>query len=129
MSPFIHTETLIDQHLATHGERTALLWEQDQPGKAVKVCIFECVCMCVCMHIYLCKLLNQYDVKKNNHGPDNDRNGERNEKRAAVSGRVMSPVDSTRPWFSHRRVSLPPLEVKGIVAYDNDRLEAIDFHP
>ena len=30
-------ENCIDRHLADHGNRTALIWEKDEPNSAVKV--------------------------------------------------------------------------------------------
>lgn len=33
------SENCIDRHLADHGQRTALIWEQDEPGKAKKASI------------------------------------------------------------------------------------------
>jgi hypothetical protein len=82
----------------------------------------------------VCKLLNRYDVKMNNNlGSDDARNGEKNEKRAAVSGRVMSANPCTPRGRSSAAYTpqsiVASLKVKGIAIYANDRLEAIDFHP
>ena len=43
----------IDRHLESRGDQTALLWEQDEPGKAVHISYRE-------LHQNVCRLANVY---------------------------------------------------------------------
>eukprot|EP00656_Telonema_subtile_P042978 TRINITY_DN4913_c0_g1_i2.p1 TRINITY_DN4913_c0_g1~~TRINITY_DN4913_c0_g1_i2.p1 ORF type:complete len:727 (+),score=138.45 TRINITY_DN4913_c0_g1_i2:66-2183(+) len=46
-------ENCVDRHLATRGDQTALLWEQDEPGQEVHITYHE-------LHRNVCRLANVY---------------------------------------------------------------------